>query len=132
MANRLVSAALLPITVAPFAAGSLSPLLDGTFIGLIIVHSFIGFQYVLDVCSSMPHLHTRCIRQQRLTMNRSAIADYFPKWRVPYLRKAADWANVLAVVVVGWGWYEFETNDVGLTEGVRRIWKAGSKAEGTI
>ena len=65
-------------------------------------------------------------------MNRSVIADYFPKWRVPFLRKAADWANVLAVVVVGWGWYEFETNDVGLTEGVRRIWKAGSKAEGTI
>ncbi|KAK1048615.1 membrane anchor subunit of succinate dehydrogenase, Sdh4 [Friedmanniomyces endolithicus] len=103
--ERLVSAALLPITIAPFAAGSLSPLLDGTFIGLIIVHTFIGFQ--------------------------SVIADYFPKWRVPFLRKAADWANLLAVVVVGWGWYEFETNDVGLTEGVRRIWKAGSKAEGT-
>ncbi|KAK0260183.1 membrane anchor subunit of succinate dehydrogenase, Sdh4 [Friedmanniomyces endolithicus] len=101
--ERLVSAALLPITIAPFAAGSLSPLLDGTFIGLIIVHTYIGFQ--------------------------SVIADYLPKWRVPFLRKAADWGNLLAVVVVGWGWYEFETNDVGLTEGVRRIWKAGNKTE---
>ncbi|TKA73646.1 hypothetical protein B0A55_06498, partial [Friedmanniomyces simplex] len=34
--ERLISAAILPITIAPFAAGSLSPLLDGTFIGLII------------------------------------------------------------------------------------------------
>jgi succinate dehydrogenase (ubiquinone) membrane anchor subunit len=43
---RLVSVALIPLTVVPFAAGSLNPILDGTFIGLIIVHSFIGFQYV--------------------------------------------------------------------------------------
>lgn len=35
-----------------------------------------------------------------------------------------DWLRNLALVVVGWGWYEFETNDVGLTEGVKRIWKA--------
>jgi hypothetical protein len=43
--NRLVSVALIPIAVTPFAAGSLSPLLDGGLIGLIIVHSYIGFQY---------------------------------------------------------------------------------------
>ncbi|KAK5711070.1 membrane anchor subunit of succinate dehydrogenase, Sdh4 [Elasticomyces elasticus] len=104
-AERLISAAILPLTVAPFAAGSLSPLIDGTFIGLIMVHSYIGFQ--------------------------SAITDYLPKWRVPFWRKAADWANLLALVVVGWGWYEFETNDVGLTAGITRIWKAGSVAEGT-
>lgn len=41
---RLVSAALVPITVAPFAAGSLSPLIDGTLIGLLIIHTYIGFQ----------------------------------------------------------------------------------------
>lgn len=32
------------------------------------------------------------------------------------------------VFVVGWGYYEFETNDVGLTEGIKRIWKAGANA----
>ncbi|KAK3068056.1 membrane anchor subunit of succinate dehydrogenase, Sdh4 [Teratosphaeriaceae sp. CCFEE 6253] len=103
--ERIGSAALLPITIAPFAAGALSPLLDGAFVGLIMIHTYIGFQ--------------------------SVIADYLPKWRVPGWRKAADWGNLLALIVVGYGWYEFETNDVGLTEGVRRIWKAGSKLEGT-
>lgn len=54
----------------------------------------------------------------------SCITDYFPKWRVPGWRKFFNWARNIALVVVGWGWYEFETNDVGLTEGIKRIWKA--------
>jgi hypothetical protein len=58
------------------------------------------------------------------TLLRSCITDYFPKWRVPIIRKLADWANFLMVFIVGWGFYEFETNDVGLTEAVRKIWKA--------
>lgn len=45
-----------------------------------------------------------------------------PRWR-----KAFEYANMLAVLVVGWGYYEFETNDVGLTEAVRKIWKAPSE-----
>ncbi|KAF2765692.1 succinate dehydrogenase flavo protein subunit, partial [Teratosphaeria nubilosa] len=94
--ERLISAALVPLTVAPFAAGSLSPLLDGTLIGLTIIHSFIGFQ--------------------------ACITDYFPKWRVPFIRKTFDWLNVVAVFLVSWGWYEFETNDVGLTGLVKRVW----------
>lgn len=59
----------------------------------------------------------------------AAITDYFPTWRVPKTRKIADWANVLMVFIVGWGYYEFETNDVGLTEGIKRIWKAGANAK---
>uniref|UniRef100_A0A1S6KZA1 Succinate dehydrogenase [ubiquinone] cytochrome b small subunit n=1 Tax=Ramularia collo-cygni TaxID=112498 RepID=A0A1S6KZA1_9PEZI len=101
--ERAVSAALIPLTVVPFAAGSMHPILDGGLIGLIIIHSYIGFQ--------------------------SAITDYFPKWRVPKIRKVADWANLAAVFVVGWGWYEFETNDVGLTEGIKRVWTAGATAK---
>lgn len=64
--------------------------------------------------------------------DRSIITDYLPKWRVPRWRKLFEWANLAAVFIVGWGWYEFETNDVGLTEGVRRIWKAGSAEKGTL
>ena len=30
----------------------------------------------------------------------------------------------MATVVVGVGFYEFETNDVGLAEGIKRIWRA--------
>jgi succinate dehydrogenase (ubiquinone) membrane anchor subunit len=58
------------------------------------------------------------------SLPRSCITDYFPTWRVSFVRKACDWLNFLAIFVVGWGWYEFETNDVGLTEGIRRVWKA--------
>lgn len=43
--NRAVSVAILPITIAPFAAGSLNPTLDGLFIGLILIHTHIGFEY---------------------------------------------------------------------------------------
>ena len=34
------------------------------------------------------------------------------------------WALKAGTVAVGVGLYEFETNDVGLTEGIKRIWKA--------
>lgn len=61
--------------------------------------------------------------------HRSCITDYLPNWRVPFLRKLFDWANVLAVFVVGWGWYEFETNDVGLTAAVKRVWTAKPSAQ---
>nr|POE79867.1 succinate dehydrogenase [ubiquinone] cytochrome b small subunit, mitochondrial [Quercus suber]POF05258.1 succinate dehydrogenase [ubiquinone] cytochrome b small subunit, mitochondrial [Quercus suber] len=130
-AERLISAALVPITVAPFAAGSLSPLIDGTFIGLIIIHSYIGFQYVFphepEITPTRLFLRRRAEKNGRadeIKSTRSCITDYFPNWRVPTIRKLADWANFLMVFLVGWGFYEFETNDVGLTEGVKRIWKA--------
>lgn len=47
--ERAVSAALIPLTVVPFAAGSMHPILDGGLIGLIIIHSYIGFQYVQNL-----------------------------------------------------------------------------------
>lgn len=43
---RGVSVALVPLTVIPFAAGSLSPVLDGSLIGLLILHSYMGFSCV--------------------------------------------------------------------------------------
>lgn len=42
--ERAVSAALVPLTVVPFAAGSMHPILDGGLIGLTIIHTYIGFQ----------------------------------------------------------------------------------------
>ena len=44
---------------------------------------------------------------------------------MPGTRKAFDWLLVLATLVVAVGLYEFETNDVGLTETIKRIWRAG-------
>jgi succinate dehydrogenase (ubiquinone) membrane anchor subunit len=96
--ERLVAAGLVPLTVAPFAAGSLNPLTDALLCGTILIHSHIGFE--------------------------ALIVDYIPTKRLPKTRKLFDWGLKLATVVVGVGLYEFETNDVGLTEGIKRIWTA--------
>lgn len=86
------------MTVAPFAAGSLNPATDAILCSLILIHSHIGFD--------------------------AMVVDYFPKWRVPKVRKALEWLLKLATVTVAVGLYEFETNDVGVTEAIKRIWTA--------
>jgi succinate dehydrogenase (ubiquinone) membrane anchor subunit len=35
------------------------------------------------------------------------------------------WLLNICTVLVAVGFYEFETNDVGVTEAVKRIWRAG-------
>lgn len=44
--ERILSVALVPLTIAPFAAGSISPLMDAALVFGLIVHSHAGFQYV--------------------------------------------------------------------------------------
>lgn len=44
--GRIVSAGLIPLTIAPFAAGSLNPLTDSILCALLVIHSHIGFEYV--------------------------------------------------------------------------------------
>lgn len=43
----------------------------------------------------------------------------------PTIRKTCDWLLNIATVLVAIGFYEFETNDVGITEGIKRVWTAG-------
>ena len=59
-----------------------------------------------------------------LIMSRSCIVDYFPLRRVPKTHKAMMWVLRGATIATAVGLYEFETNDVGLTEAVSRVWKA--------
>lgn len=54
----------------------------------------------------------------------ACVIDYFPKARVPKVRAAANWALRAATVLLGVALYSFETNDVGVTEAVRRLWTA--------
>ncbi|RKF72568.1 Succinate dehydrogenase cytochrome b small subunit, mitochondrial [Golovinomyces cichoracearum] len=96
--ERLISAGLIPLTIAPFAAGSLHPTMDAILCGAILIHSHIGFEAV--------------------------IIDYLPRNRVPKTRLFFWWMLRAATVAVGVGLYEFETNDVGVTEAISRIWKA--------
>jgi len=72
--------------------------MDAILCGTILIHSHIGFD--------------------------SCIVDYFPKQRVPKTRKTLEWVLKGATILVGVGLYEFETNDVGVTEAVKRIWTA--------
>ena len=45
--ERLLSVGLIPLTIAPFAAGALNPITDAVFVAAILIHSHIGFQYVV-------------------------------------------------------------------------------------
>lgn len=58
------------------------------------------------------------------SVGRSIIIDYIPNGHYPTARKLFMWGLNLGTLVVAVGFYEFETNDVGLTEAVKRIWRA--------
>jgi hypothetical protein len=62
----------------------------------------------------------------RLTESRSVVIDYIPVHQHPTARKVFGWLLNIATVIVAIGFYEFETNDVGLTEAIKRIWHAGA------
>ncbi|KAI9682275.1 MAG: membrane anchor subunit of succinate dehydrogenase, Sdh4 [Caeruleum heppii] len=96
--ERLVSAALIPLTIAPFASGSLNPVTDAVLCATLLVHSHIGFE--------------------------SIIIDYLPTKRTPRTRLVFWWGLRAATLIVAVGLYEFETNDVGVTEAIKRIWTA--------
>ncbi|KAK2747726.1 membrane anchor subunit of succinate dehydrogenase, Sdh4 [Myotisia sp. PD_48] len=96
--ERLIAASLIPLTIAPFAAGSLNPVMDAVLCGTIVIHSHMGFQ--------------------------AAITDYFPTYRVPKTNKFLGWVLRGATLTVAVGLYEFETNDIGITAAIKRVWKA--------
>ncbi|KAL9013938.1 MAG: hypothetical protein Q9173_001403 [Seirophora scorigena] len=98
-----MSAALIPLTIAPFAAGTLNPVMDAILCAGIIIHSHIGFQ--------------------------SVIIDYVPDKRLPKTRAMFWWGLRAATLLVAVGFFEFETNDVGLTEAIKRIWTAKRKGD---
>lgn len=96
--ERLIAVGMIPLTVAPFAAGSLNPATDAILCATVLIHSHIGFE--------------------------SCVIDYFPVKEYPGLRMFFWWGLRAATLVVAVGLYEFETNDVGLTEAIKRVWTA--------
>jgi succinate dehydrogenase (ubiquinone) membrane anchor subunit len=96
--ERLLALGFVPLFMAPFAAGSLNPALDATLCAAILVHSHMGLGNIVE--------------------------DYVPKRRFPKSRRLCDIGLGAVTLLVGYGLYEFETNDVGLTEGIKRVWKA--------
>lgn len=54
----------------------------------------------------------------------SCITDYVPKRVYPRLHKAANWTLFGTTGLVMWGCYEFNTNDIGITEFMQRLFAA--------
>ncbi|PVG02566.1 SDHD, membrane anchor subunit of succinate dehydrogenase [Serendipita vermifera] len=97
--ERLVSASLIPLTAAAaVTSGSHYPVLDGILAISLVVHSHIGF----DAC----------------------VVDYLDVRKNPRLGPIVKWTVRLATTGVLVGIYQFNTNDIGLTELISRVWKA--------
>jgi len=97
--ERLLSASLIPLTISAFVtSGSHYPILDGVLGMSLVVHSHIGFDAVVA-----DYLHTR----------------KFPVWG-----NIAKWGLRLATATALVGVYQFNTDDIGLTELIVKIWKA--------
>ncbi|KAH7886535.1 SDHD, membrane anchor subunit of succinate dehydrogenase [Phlebopus sp. FC_14] len=97
--ERLLSAALVPITAATFVtSGSHYPMLDGILGIALVMHSHIGFDAML--------------------------VDYLHKRKFSILGPIATWTLRTATVGVLVGVYQFNTNDIGLTELIAKVWTA--------
>lgn len=97
-AERALVVGMVPLLIAPLTGASLSPLLDGTLGGLILLHSHVGFE--------------------------SCIIDYIPKRVYGVWHKFALYALYAGTATAAYGIYELEKNDIGLTSTVGKIWNA--------
>ncbi|KAF8558894.1 hypothetical protein OG21DRAFT_996131 [Imleria badia] len=97
--ERLLSAALLPMTAAAFAtSGTAYPVLDGLLGISLVMHSHIGFDGIL--------------------------VDYLHKRKFPILGPLMTWTLRATTAGVLVGVYQFNTNDIGLTELITKVWTA--------
>ncbi|TFL05093.1 CybS-domain-containing protein [Pterulicium gracile] len=97
--ERLLSAGLVPITGAAFAVSSTSyPVLDAILGASMVIHSHMGFDQI--------------------------VVDYVHHRKFPILGPTANWTLRAVTVGVLVGVYQFNTNDIGLTELIVRTWTA--------
>ncbi|EGG06755.1 uncharacterized protein MELLADRAFT_35945, partial [Melampsora larici-populina 98AG31] len=95
--ERSLSAALVPVTAAT-AIASPNPLLDGVLGVALIMHSHLGFDQIL-----IDYLHDR---------------------KFPRIGPIARWTVRALTCGVLVGVYQFNTHDIGLTELIKKMWKA--------
>lgn len=89
----------MPLTVAPLvSATALSPALDSILVSSLLVHSYFGFQ--------------------------SCIIDYVPLREFGKVHHACMYLLLGGTVVAGYGFYKLETEDVGLTGTIAKVWTA--------
>ncbi|KZT03108.1 mitochondrial inner membrane protein [Laetiporus sulphureus 93-53] len=97
--ERLLSAGLVPMTIAAFVTSpSNYPLLDGLLGITLVMHNHIGFD--------------------------AALVDYLHPRKFPILGPTVSWILRATTVGVLVGVYQFNTNDIGLTELIAKVWHA--------
>jgi len=97
--ERILAASLVPMTAAAFvSSGSSHAILDGLLGVTLVMHSHIGFD-----ASVVDYLHTR---------------------KFPVIGQFAKWGLRTATLATLVGVYQFNTNDVGITELIARVWSA--------
>ncbi|PWZ03621.1 hypothetical protein BCV70DRAFT_197821 [Testicularia cyperi] len=96
--ERTLSVALIPLVAAGMAKHGSSALLDGALALSLVVHSHIGFDCILT--------------------------DYLHKRKFPILGPIGSWGLRAITLASLYGLYEFNTNDVGLSELVAKAWTA--------
>ncbi|BEJ01012.1 hypothetical protein CcaverHIS631_0508690 [Cutaneotrichosporon cavernicola] len=97
--ERLLSASLIPLTIAAgVTSPTAHPIVDGVLGLAILSHSYIGFQACID--------------------------DYVHERKFGSLGTLCRWLLRFGTLGAAYGIYEFNTNDIGLTEFVEKLWKA--------
>ncbi|GAA6027241.1 hypothetical protein JCM8097_002516 [Rhodosporidiobolus ruineniae] len=98
--ERLLSASLVPL-IGATAVSSANPVIDGVLCTALVAHSHMGFDQLLT--------------------------DYLHPRKFPVLGVIAKWLLRFATGGVLVGVYQFETNDIGLTELIKKAWHAEKK-----
>ncbi|KAI9311210.1 CybS-domain-containing protein [Dichotomocladium elegans] len=96
-AERASAVALIPLISTQLFYGA-HPISDGLLGVVLPYHVYLG----LDSC----------------------ITDYIPKRVYPRGHRAANWLNTASMILVMWGCFEYNTNEIGLTEFIQRVWTA--------
>lgn len=97
--ERLLAASLIPMTAAAFVtSGTHYPVLDGLLGISLVMHSHIGFD--------------------------SMLVDYLHPRKFPYSGPLMKWTLRTVTLGVLVGVYQFNTNDIGLTELIAKTWHA--------
>ncbi|KAI8141735.1 CybS-domain-containing protein [Fennellomyces sp. T-0311] len=95
--ERASAIALIPLFSTQLIYGA-HPICDGLLGMVVPYHCYLGF----DAC----------------------ITDYIQKRNYPRMNRFANWTNFGLTGLVMWGCFEFNTNEIGLTEFIQRMWTA--------
>ncbi|KAG2224256.1 hypothetical protein INT45_000287 [Circinella minor] len=95
--ERFSAISLIPLLSTQAIYGA-HPICDGLLGVVLPFHLYLGFE--------------------------SCIIDYIPKREYPRLHRTANWTLLGTTGLVMWSCFEFNTNEIGLTEFIQRTWTA--------